>query len=200
MPPRAGVTVDRIVDVAAMLADRDGYDTLTIARIAEELGVRSPSLYNHVEGIDDIRRLLTVRAFDELGSVLQRSGVGRSRDDAVRATARAFRTFALAHPGMYATTVPSSEIADDDIRQAGTRAVEVVLAILRGYELDEDAAIHAARSLRAAVHGFVSLELAGGFGLEQPTGETFDWMVALLVDGFARQGSPLQDASPAPGT
>ncbi len=189
MPPRAGLTADRIVDAAAELADRDGYDALTLGRVAEALGVRTPSLYNHVAGLDELRRRLTVRAIEELGAALQRAAVGRSSDDAVRAIAHAYRDFARTRPGLYATTVPTTEVDDDAVRQAGARVVETVLAALDGYGFDADTAIHATRTLRAAVHGFVTLEHAGGFGLAQSPADTFDWMTDLLADGFrARTG------------
>lgn len=184
MAPRPGLTADRIVDAAAELADRDGYAALTLGRVAEALGVRTPSLYNHVAGLDELRRRLTVRAIDELGATLQRATVGRSTDAAVRAIAEAYRAFALAHPGLYATVVPSTEVDDDEIRRAGAAVVETVLAALDGYGLGPDDAIHATRSLRAAVHGFVALELGGGFGLAQPPEETFAWMTRLLADGI----------------
>ncbi len=181
---RPGLTVDRIVDAAAQLADRDGYDGLTLGGVAAALGVRTPSLYNHVDGLDELRRRLTVRAITGLGGALQRATVGRSGDDAVRALLRAHRDYALAHPGLYAATVPSSEVDDDEVRAAGTAVVETVVAALSGYELGPDEAVHATRSLRAAAHGFVALELSGGFGLAQPPSDTFDWMAEVLADGF----------------
>ncbi len=100
------------------------------------------------------------------------------------ALARAYRAFALAHPGWYATTVPSAEGGDEEVRLAGARVVETVVAVLAGHGFDPDTAIHATRTLRAAVHGFVDLELAGGFGLAQSPADTFDWMTELLVAGF----------------
>lgn len=190
MAPRAGLTVDRIVDAAATIADAEGLDRLTLGAVATALGVRTPSLYNHVGGLDDLRRRLTVRGITELGAALQRATVGRSGDDAVRSLARATRSFARDRPGLYATTVPTTEVDDDAVREAGAAVVQTLLAVLSAYDLDEDDAIHAARGLRAAVHGFVSLEQAGGFGLATAVEESFDWLTALLTDGIrARAGA-----------
>ena len=110
----------------------------TLGAVAAALGVRAPSLYNHVDGLDEIRRRLRVRAIDALGDALQRATVGRSGDEAVRTIARAYRAFALDHPGLYAATVPSSEVADADVQQAGARVVETVVAALSGFDLDPD--------------------------------------------------------------
>lgn len=62
------------------------------------------------------------------------------------------------------------------------RIVEPVVAILRGYDLNEEEAIHATRTLRAAIHGLVSLESIGGFGLDVNLDESFAWLVERLAD------------------
>jgi hypothetical protein len=60
-----------------------------------------------------------------------------------------------------------------------------VLAVLRGYELAGDDAIHAARIVRAALHGFVELELAGGFRIPLDLDKTFERLVTVLDHGLA---------------
>ncbi|MDQ8046362.1 MAG: TetR family transcriptional regulator, partial [Patulibacter sp.] len=52
MSPRAGLDPGRVADAAVAIADRDGLDGVTIARVAAELGVKGPSLYNHVASRD----------------------------------------------------------------------------------------------------------------------------------------------------
>jgi hypothetical protein len=59
-------------------------------------------------------------------------------------------------------------------------AVGVLSAVLAGYEVTGDDAIHAIRGLRVVLHGFVTLEAAGGFGLPQSVDETF----GRLIDSF----------------
>jgi AcrR family transcriptional regulator len=184
MSDRPGLTIDRIVAVATEIADRDGYAGLTLGKVAGALQVRTPSLYNHIAGLEDLRRLLRLRALRGLGDDLQRSAVGRTSGEALRALAGAYRRFALRHPGLYAATVPSYEGADDEVQQAGDDVVRTVLAALSGYHLGEEEAIHAARALRSAVHGFVSLELAGGFGLPVDLDRSFERLIDLLAAGF----------------
>jgi AcrR family transcriptional regulator len=184
VPRRPVLTADRVIDVAADLADREGYANLTLGKVAAKLGVRTPSLYNHLDGLEDLRRRLAVRALAALGDELQRAAVGRSSEDAVRAIAVAYRRFAHAHPGLYATTVPSTEGTEEAIQQAGDAMLRTVLAALSGYGLSEEEAIHATRSVRSAVHGFISLELAGGFGLPAEVDASFEWLIGLLARGL----------------
>lgn len=198
MAPRPGLTPDKVVDGAVSVIERGGLDALTLGAVAAEVGVRTPSLYNHVGGLEDVRRRVTVQAIDALGTALQRATVGRAGDAALRAMSTAYRDFALAHPGLYAATVPSSEVDDDAIRDAGRRVVGTVVDVLRGYDLDGDDAIHAARSIRAAVHGFLALELSGGFGLDVSTEDSFAWLVGALADGVASRSRETVSSAPRP--
>lgn len=184
MVPRPGLTPEKVVDAAVAVVDAEGAPSLTLGAVADRLGVRTPSLYNHVDGLDDLRRRLTVRALAELRRRLERAAVGRSADDAVRSLAVAYRRFAVEHPGLYAATVPTSEVDDEAIRAAGAEALTVVIASLQAFGLEGDDTVHAARTIRSAVHGFVSLELAGGFGLDVDVEASFDWLVDLVNEGL----------------
>jgi AcrR family transcriptional regulator len=180
---RRGLDRGQIVEAACALADREGLEAVTLGRLAGELGVRPPSLYNHVEGLDGVLRGIALRTVVELGDTLQAAAVGRSGPDALRATARAMRDYARAHPGGYAA-VQRAYPDDPEIGPAGARVVEVFVAVLRAWELEGDEAIHVVRIVRSALHGFVMLELNGGFGLPLDLDETFDRLVEVLVKGL----------------
>ena len=94
--PRAGLTPDRVVAEAQDLADEVGLTRLTLAELAHRLGVRLPSLYKHVAGMEGLQREMAVRAKLELADVLGRSAVGRAGDDAVRSMAVSYREWATA--------------------------------------------------------------------------------------------------------
>jgi AcrR family transcriptional regulator len=182
--PRAGLTTATVVSAAAEMADADGLEALTLARLAGSLGVRTPSLYNHVASLDDVRRRVALLALRELGDALRDPAVGRAGDDALVATAHAYRAYASRHPGRYAATQHPPASADGELTAAAAAAVDVLLAILRGYGLEGEDAIHAARAVRSALHGFVALEAGGGFALPVALDESFDRMVAALARGL----------------
>jgi AcrR family transcriptional regulator len=183
--PRRGLDPDRVVDAAAGIADAEGLEAVTLARVAADLGVRAPSLYNHVDGRDALVRAIALRGVRELAAALREAAVGRSGPEALAAGARAYRAYAQAHPGRYAATVTAPSPDDPEHRAAAAETVDVVLAILRGWQLEGDDAIHAARAFRSAIHGFVVLEAGGGFGIPVDLDVSFDRLVAALAAGFA---------------
>lgn len=184
--PRAGLDADAVVDAAATIADTEGLDGLRLAGVAEALGVRAPSLYAHVDGLDDLRRRLGARGARGLAAALREASIGRSRGEALRAAARAYRRYAREHPGAYAAAQRPPDPGDADAIAAADEAVEVLAALLAGYGLRGSDAIHAIRAVRSALHGFVALEAAGGFARPESIEETFNRLVEMLDNGLDR--------------
>lgn len=183
--PKAGLTQTRVLEEAELLADEVGLQRLTLAALAGRLGVRQPSLYKHVNGMDGLQRGLTVRAKNDLANVLARAAIGRERGDAITAIAHAYRRWAHEHPGRYvaAQRAPAADDAED--LAASREVVSVVTEVLAGYQLRDDDAIDATRALRSALHGFVMLELGGGFGLPVSVDRSFERLVRGLVTALS---------------
>lgn len=165
-----------------------GFGDLTLAKVAAEAGVATPSLYKHVGSLAALRREVAVLTVRDLTATLVDRTLGRSGPDAVRALAHAMRDYAHVHPGRYAAVQTAPDPDDPDageLAAAAGRTVEVIAAVLRGFDLPEERTVDAVRAVRAGVHGFVTLELGGGFRLPQDLDRSFDVLVDLLVAGVA---------------
>jgi len=81
---------------------------------------------------------------------------------------------------------PGPDPTDTEHLAAGEAALAVLLAALGGYHLGGSDAIDAIRILRVAMHGFTTLEAAGGFGLPQSIDATFTRLVDSLDATFTR--------------
>lgn len=188
MSPRAGLDTAAVVAAAAALSDAEGLGELTLARVAQRVGVRTPSLYNHVAGLDDLQRRVALQGLGELTEAARASAVGRSGEAALRAFAHAYRAFGLAHPGRYAAAARAPAPGDVELEAAAADLLGVLIAVLRSYDLEGDDAVHAVRALRSALHGFVLLETGGGFGLPLDLDASFARLLDILVAGLGRAG------------
>jgi AcrR family transcriptional regulator len=191
--PRAGLTPRAVVEEAERMVDDVGFEGMTLAALAERLGVRQPSLYKHIDGVAGLRRAIAIRAARELTEVLGRAAVGRARGDAITAMAAAHRKWGLAHPGRYqvSQTAPelyqASRIAPDpggEHEKVVSDYVQMFSDVLSGFGLAGDDAIDAIRGIRAALHGFVSLEAGGGFAMPHDIDRSHRRLVAALVDAL----------------
>nr|WP_310550059.1 TetR/AcrR family transcriptional regulator [Paenibacillus sp. YX.27] len=66
MPPRAGIGRSAVVEAASKLADERGADQITLAAVAERLGVKQPSLYNHIESPGELKSSLALHGLERL--------------------------------------------------------------------------------------------------------------------------------------
>jgi AcrR family transcriptional regulator len=183
--PRARLDAETVVTAAARLADAEGLEAVTFTRLASELGVRAPSLYAHVDGLPDLRSRLAARGSRELTAALQTAAAGRAGPDALAAVAGAYRAYALAHPGSYMAMQRAPGASEVEANAASAALLDVVLAVLRAYGLSGDAAIHAARAVRSALHGFVTLETSDGFGYPLALEESYRRLLTILDRGLA---------------
>ncbi|WP_242900574.1 TetR/AcrR family transcriptional regulator [Actinomadura terrae] len=183
--PRAGLSPDAVVDAAIAIVDAEGPGALTLAAVAGRAGVATPSLYKHVRNLAELRLLMTVRVMEELTERLGEAALGRSGDDAVRAVMRAYRSYVVEHPSRYAS-MEQSAAPEGKVDAAGERLLGVILAVLRGYDLEGPALVHGARCLRSAVHGFAVLEAAGGFGLPDDLEASYELLITMVTGGLPR--------------
>ncbi len=196
---RRGLDAGRVLAAAARIADAEGLEAVTVARVAAEVDVRGPSLYNNVAGREGMVRGIALQAVRELTAELRAAALGRSGPDAVAAAAAAYRAFARAHPGRYDAMQRAPARGDDELQAAAGEAVDVLAGILRAWRLEGEDAIHAVRTLRSALHGFVDLERSGGFGLPASFDVSYDRLVRTLLAGLdalapARQPSTTSTA------
>ncbi len=179
--PRAGLGPAAVVAAGAALADEVGFADLTMAQLAERVGVRTPSLYKHIAGQDDLNRRIAALALTEAADAVGAATQGYAGRDALAAAARAFRAFVLAHPGRYAATIGLAPTGPDDpIAVAGDRLLGSFTAVLRAYPVGPDDLDHALRALRSVFHGFATLQAAHGFQWSADVDDSFEWLITLV--------------------
>jgi AcrR family transcriptional regulator len=162
--PKAGLSHDLVVREAAQVADDVGWENLTLAAVAQRLGVSMPALYKHIGSLDGLRHDVAVLAFTELAESLTEAVKGTSGQDALFALADAYRAYGQHHPGRYTATLRAPSWIDAEHSSAARAVLRVTYSTLEGYGLAGRDAADAVRAVRATLHGFVSLEAGGGFG------------------------------------
>ncbi|MBA3869701.1 MAG: WHG domain-containing protein [Anaerolineae bacterium] len=179
---RAGLDYQAVIQAAALLADSEGLEKLSMANLAAQLGVQSPTLYHYVNGLTGLRRALTLYGLKILTTQLGREVMGKAGDDAVLALAQTMRNFGKEHPGLYAAVQTAPDPEDAEWLNTGREVVDIMIRALSAYKLSPEDAQHAIRMLRIIVDGTISLEKIGGFGLPLEVDETLRRLLVSLLD------------------
>jgi AcrR family transcriptional regulator len=185
MPRKNGISRDKILAAALELVDKNGIDALTIQNLARHLGIKAPSLYNHIQGLDDLKRRASTLVNLQIIEVIDRATKGKSGKDAVRSLAEAYRHFALRYPGRYVLSVvfPSKKSKDWSTTFFALR--DIFGKVIRGERsLQDDKVFSAARMLRSLLHGFIDLEFRGGWSQVVDVDTSFAMGIEVFCNGL----------------
>ena len=176
-----------VIAAAVEVLNTEGPDALTLNRLANDLGIRTPSLYNHIDGLPGLQRELSILNARQLADRLSEAAIGKGGSELFMDVAQAFRFYVKENPGLYMATLQASgtqEMPDPTLMREEERALKIALTVMSSLGLQGEDAIHAARAFRSMVHGFATLEVAGGFGLPQDCDESFRRLVNALAAGI----------------
>jgi len=190
MSPRSNLTKLVVVQTAADLIKAEGLEALSLGHLAEKLGIRTPSLYNHVDGLPGLLRELSVLNARNLAERFREAAIGKSGPGAVRAVMQAMRSYIKEYPGLYLSTLRASGMqaeVDPELEKEEKRSVKVGMAVIASFGLEGEDAVHALRGLRSLVHGFATLEISGGFGMPLELDESFSRLMDLFIAGLDKQ-------------
>jgi AcrR family transcriptional regulator len=189
MPTPARTSTSEIVSAARSILEAEGLASLTMLRVAAEVGVRPPSLYKRVRNRDDLVRLIADDVARELSGALDAVAADTKPRRSIRRMARALRSFAHARPAAYGllfAPLPDVSRPDPALIQSASAGLLRSVGQLAG----PDSALEAARTVVAFAHGFITMELAGAFRLGGDVDRAYDYGVERIIEaiGSARPG------------
>jgi len=186
MSRKTGLNREKIIEAAVELVNREGIGTLTLNRLARHVGVRPPSLYNHIHGMPGLLRELALFNARQLAEHLGRAAIGQSGAPALEKLANAYRAYIKANPGLYWISLSASQPEDDiELKEAQQEIIQIALLVVESLGHQGEQAVHIVRGFRSLVHGFTSLENLGGFGLGPDYETSFQYMVSALIRGIS---------------
>lgn len=191
MPRPKGQTLTEkdIVNAAVALLEREGEAALGVNRVARELGIQPPSIYNHIAGNEALRVAVAVEGYRRASEFVMEEVQGVEAPIlALKTAAHALRRFAKTHPRLYAvTTTNPFRLDHPDFSQLLNAAVEFYAGLLKPFNLSADDVVHTVRILQASIHGFIQAEQVGLFVLSQLVDESYERIINTLLNGAAQQ-------------
>ncbi|RWZ58624.1 TetR/AcrR family transcriptional regulator [Halobacillus fulvus] len=183
--PRVGLTQDHIIEQAFIITEEKGLGHVTMANLARELNVKSPSLYNHFKNLDEVKQRVTSKGLELLFHFLkQQAEASEKGPEMLQAIGNAYIAFADAHPKIYQACTSAPDPKDSRIVKAGEGIVQLVLEALDPFPLSEKEKIHAVRGFRSLLHGLVDLDQKGGFNLPLEMKDTQQFLLTTFIRGL----------------
>lgn len=171
-----------VIEAACALADKDGFENLSLASLSASLRRHASSLYNHVDGLDGLRRDVTIRSLQRLSEQLRNAVLGKGGPAGLRAIAEVYRSYAASQPGCFEALITwrrRTTDHDKEIAAAFTPGAEAIHAVVESFGLEGPAVDYATRAFVSSIVGFV--QISGGVFYGPPSSEaTFNHLVELF--------------------
>lgn len=182
-----GLTMDVIVEAASALVVEKGYNNFSVRELAQTLHVKAASLYNHISSVDDVNREVGKLASQKLNQSLENVTRGKEKDEAIEALSYEYRDFVKNNYELYRAVIglPALDAPEqgDSLRVVARESILVIRHVVHQYDIPEEEGVHFSRCLRSALHGFVSLEMAGYFtGRMIRSEDSFRFMVNGYIE------------------
>ena len=182
--PRTGLSKEEIIEKAAALANEKGLSYLTVTTLSEYLGIRKPSLYNHVKTMDDLHYKLMIYGWKKVSEELV-AGIdsGSPKDNLIDYGRAAYR-FAMENPGVFEAMVWYNKYSDDSLLEATEGLYSFFFEQTDNLNIDREVANHLLRTYRAFIEGFIMLQIHNTFGNPISIDESFDISMNVLISGM----------------
>jgi AcrR family transcriptional regulator len=194
VPYPSQVDRDTIVAQAQQLIESEGLAALSLAKLAEMLGVKAPSLYRHIGHKVDLLRAVNLMTVEQLFATLHtaRTTVSTVNNSAapdpqaqLLAIFQAFRHFAHSHPQRYTllfSLQSEGERPDEDYLAGLAKSIQSIVAEISG----DRYALVALRGALALAHGYVMLELNRQLRRGGDLDKTFDQVIIAYLTGWVQ--------------
>jgi AcrR family transcriptional regulator len=154
---KKGLTHEMILEESIRLIEEKGYTSFSLRELAGRLDVQPASLYNHIQGIDEIYEGVAVKASEMMHRLLVEAMTGKDDDTAFIQGVYAYRRFTEEHPELYQALIHIPTANDELITKASFYSFEPLREIVHNYNLPKPDAVHFMRLLRSFIHGFAEL-------------------------------------------
>lgn len=177
MPAPKKTTREAIVAAGRNLLETLGPDALTMQAVADEVGIRAPSLYKWVRNRRELMALVAEAGVEELARSIERTHGEPDPQRRLVAQANALRDFAHRWPAAYRLLFAPHVAPLSEPSQATVAPVISTISELVG----TDHALDGARLLTAWATGFIAMELNGRLQLGGDIDAAWSWGLNRIV-------------------
>ncbi|CAM3668006.1 TetR/AcrR family transcriptional regulator [Marinicrinis lubricantis] len=181
---RKNIDLHNIVETAARKADEEGLEHVTLSSVAKELGIKSPSLYNHVDGLSGLRKQMALHALATLRERMMAAAFNKTGKDAIISVSKAYVKYATEHPGLYEAFIMTPDDEDEEVKEQGDQLVGMMFRLLEPYDFSETEQVHIVRGIRSINHGFAVLEAKQGFKMNVNPGQSLEFVLRIFLAGL----------------
>lgn len=181
---RMGLDKNAIIYRAAQLANDVGLENITLKALANDLNIQPPSLYNHIGGLEDLKKELMFYGWHQVEEQIIGAVAGISGYDAIEIICRTFLEYTTTNPGIFNAMLWYNKFENDESQNATTKIFSVAFKILSSLNISQENSEHLIRTFRSFLEGFALLVNHNAFGNPISINDSFELSLKVLIAGL----------------
>jgi len=182
--PRTGLSKEEILEKAVALANEKGLSYLSVTTIAEYLGIKKPSLYNHMNTIDDIRKSIMIYGWKKVSEEIISDISFEDPKENLMEYGRRFYKYTIDNPGVFEAMLWYNKYSDNVLLETTEGLYSFFFTQTDNLGVERDVANHLLRTYRAFLEGFIMLQIHNSFGNPISVDESFKISMNVLISGI----------------
>lgn len=178
------ISDELIIETSANIANEIGLDNLSLKIIAEKLNIKSPSLYNHISSLDEVKQRLMIYGWEQMEEKILESAVGVTGYNALKNMCKAFYDYTTNNKGVFTAMLWYNKYASDRLETATNRLFKVIFKVMQPLNITDENINHIIRTLRSFLEGFSLLVNNNAFGNPVSIEESFDLSLEIIMNGI----------------
>lgn len=171
------INKEAVVQTASDIADKNGLNNLSLKVVAEQLKIRTPSLYNHIASLDDLLREIAHKGMRTMNEQMTQMAIGTFGDDAIKSVCTVYFRFMIAHPGVYETIQWATWHENDETSKIFGDYQALLTTLILSCGLKTQKTDEILNLLTGVLHGYTTLQLR--FAISNPEQAQIDLCNAI---------------------
>ena len=180
------INLDLIIKTSANISNEVGLDNLSLKMVAEELNIKSPSLYNHVASLTSLKQKLMIYGWKEVEEKIIDNIIGLTGYEALRKMCDVFYDYTTNNKGVFTAMLWYNKYENEELENATTKLFNMIFKIMKPLNISDKNINHIIRTLRSFLEGFSLLVNNNAFGNPISIKESFDLSVEIIINGIKK--------------
>lgn len=182
--PRTGLSKEEILQKSIELANQKGLGYLSVTTLSENLGIKKPSLYYHVQTVDEMIQWIMIYGWQKVSTEIVAKAENENPETSMKNYARFFYKFAKENPGVFEAMLWYNRYSSEELKKSTEGLYKFFFEQTGKMGISLENANHLLRTFRAFLEGFILLVAHNSFGNPIKIEESFEISLQVLIEGM----------------
>lgn len=152
-------TKQLVIEAACEIADESGMSAVSLKAVAQRLGIRPPSLYNHVDDLESLLHGAAQAGMSEMNRRMTSAAVGVAGESAITAVAEQYAGYMVQHPGVYEISQWATWHNDEKTAELFREYFSLISALVEKIGCSESDLGEVTDIITGFLHGYCTMRL-----------------------------------------